>query len=159
MSGLPSDAVQGALPKVVCMAVALLSFFIAVHTHAQELRVVDDVVVNIGWVDAARAEQSPEHSAEHRAHVHRKGVYHLLVSLTDAQTGKSIEEATVVAVIDDPLDRVRRVALKKGKTGTYTDFSEYLELGPVGRYNIGLEIAIRGKPKVLKTSIQKDYAG
>jgi hypothetical protein len=141
------------------MAVAALCFFASVHAHAQERRVLDGLVINIGWVDAARAKQSPEHSAEHRAHAHRKGVYHLLVSLADAKTGKTIEDATVVAVIDDPLDRVKRVPLKKGKTGDYTDFSEYLELGPVGRYNIGLEIAVRGKPRVLKISIQRDYAG
>lgn len=141
------------------MAAVALSLWIPVHGMAQERRVLDGVVINIGWVDAAQAEQSRDHSAEHSAHLHRKGVFHLLVSLADAQTGKPIEDATVMAVIDDPLDRVKRVALKKVKTGSYADFSEYLELGPVGRYNIGLEIAIRGKPRVLKTSIQKDYAG
>lgn len=126
---------------------------------AQGQKIVDGVAVNLGWISAADAAKIQAERGIHPSHVHQKGVYHMVVSLADAQTGKSIRNASVTAIISDPFDRNVRKPLKKAETAGYTDFSDYYEFGVRGRYFVNLEIMPEGRTKPLKVQFQKDYAG
>lgn len=81
----------------------------------QNRQVVDGVIVNVGWISATDAAQFEAERNLHRSHLHKKGVYHLVVTLSDALSGKPIKNAKVTAVIDDPFDRIQRKLLKKTK--------------------------------------------
>lgn len=126
---------------------------------AQGQKIVDGVAVNLGWISAADAAKFQAEKGIHPSHVHNKGVYHMVVSLADAQTGKPIKNATVTAIIADPFDRTVRKPLKKAETAGYSDFSDYYEFGVRGRYFINLELTLEGRTKPLKVQFQKDYAG
>lgn len=127
--------------------------------HAQDRRVADGVAVNIGWVSAAHAAQFEGESADHQQHMHKKGVFHMVVALSDANSGKPIGDAKVVAIMDDPLDRVQRRTLRKRETAGFPDFSGQFEFGAIGRYNITLEIAVAGRQSPLKVRFTRDYDG
>lgn len=126
---------------------------------AQDRSVVDGVAVNIGWVSASHAAQFEGESVDHPQHVHKKGVYHMVVALSDAASGRPVGDAKVVAIVDDPLDRVQRRTLKKRETAGYPDFSGQFEFGAIGRYNITLEIAVAGRQNPLKVRFTRDYDG
>lgn len=83
----------------------------------------------------------------------------MVVTLSDARTGKSISNAKVTAAIDDPLDRVQRRPLKKAETAGFTDYSDYYEFSTIGRYFLNLEIALEGRGTPLKVRFQRDCDG
>lgn len=125
----------------------------------QSRQVVDGVIVNVGWISAADAAKFEAERSLHRSHLHKKGVYHLVVTLSDARSGKPIKNATVTAVIDDPFDRIQRKLLKKAETAGFTDYSDYYEFSGIGRYFLNLEIVLEGRTTPLKVRFQKDYDG
>ena len=126
---------------------------------AQDRKVVGDVAVNIGWVSAAHAAQFEGEAVDHPPHRHKKGVFHMVVALSDANSGAPIRNATVIATIDDPLDRVQRKTLSKRETAGFTDFSEQFEFGAIGRHNVSLEIAIPGRQTRLTVRFIRNYDG
>ncbi len=126
---------------------------------AQERFVADGVAVNVGWTSAVKAATMPGEKESHDAHRHSRGVFHLLVALADASTGQPIRNATVTAIIDDPLDRVRRRPLKKSETAGFTDFSDYVEFGAIGRYRVDLEIVLENRSKPLHVRFYRNYDG
>lgn len=125
----------------------------------QNRQVVDGVVVNVGWISATEAAQFEVERNLHRSHLHKKGVYHLVVTLSDALSGKPIKNAQVTAVIDDPFDRIQRKLLKKTETAGFTDYSDYYEFSGVGRYFLNLEIILEGRSTPLKARFPRDYDG
>lgn len=125
----------------------------------QNRQVVDGVIINVGWISAADAASFEAESSLHRSHLHKKGVYHLVVTLSDARSGKPIKNATVTAVIDDPFDRIQRKLLKKAETAGFTDYSDYYEFSGIGRYFLNLEITLEGRATPLKARFQRDYDG
>lgn len=125
----------------------------------QNRQVVDGVIVNVGWISAADAAKFEAERGLHRSHLHKKGVYHLVVTLADARSGNPIKNATVTAVIDDPFDRMQRKLLKKAETAGFTDYSDYYEFSGVGRYFLNLEIILEGQATPLKARFQRDYDG
>lgn len=127
--------------------------------HAQDRQVKDGVAVNIGWVSAAHAAQFEGESADHPQHLHKKGVFHMVVALSDASSGRPIGDAKVVAIMDDPLDRVQRRTLRKRETAGFPDFSGQFEFGAIGRYNITLEISMAGRQRPLNVRVTRDYDG
>ena len=126
---------------------------------AQGSQVVDGVVVNVGWARAADVAGIETERKLHRSHLHKKGVYHLVVTLSDARSGTPIRNATVTAAIDDPLDRVQRRTLKKAETAGFADYSDYYEFSAIGRYFLNLEIVLEGRSAPLKARFHKDYDG
>ena len=125
----------------------------------QNRQVVDGVIVNVGWISAADAAKFEAERGLHRSHLHKKGVYHLVVTLADARSGNPIKNATVTAVIDDPFDRMQRKLLKKAETAGFADYSDYYEFSGVGRYFLNLEIILEGQATPLKARFQRDYDG
>ena len=130
-----------------------------VAESSQNRQVVDGVIVNVGWISAADAAKFEAERSLHRSHLHKKGVYHLVVTLSDARSGEPIKNATVTAVIDDPFDRIQRKLLKKTETAGFTDYSDYYEFSGVGRYFLNLEIILEGRATPLKARFQRDYDG
>jgi len=126
---------------------------------AQDRSVVDGVAVNVGWVSAAHAAQFEGEAVDHPQHLHKKGVFHMVVSLSDAASGRPIGDANVMAIVDDPLDRIQRRTLRKRETAGFPDFSGQFEFGAIGRYNITLEIALAGRQRPLKVRFTRDYDG
>lgn len=125
----------------------------------QNRQVIDGIVVNVGWISAADAAKIEAERKLHRSHLHKKGVYHLVVTLSDARSGKPIKDAKVTAVIDDPFDRIQRKPLKRAETAGFTDYSDYYEFSGIGRYFLNLEIIIEGRATPLKVRFQRDYDG
>lgn len=125
----------------------------------QSRQVVDGVIINVGWISAVDAAKFEAEKNLHQSHLHKKGVYHLVVTLSDARSGKPIKNATVAAVIDDPFDRIQRKLLKKSEINGFTDYSDYYEFSGVGRYFLNLEIILEGRAAPLKARFQRDYDG
>lgn len=125
----------------------------------QNRQVVDGVIINVGWISATDAAKFEAEKSLHQSHLHKKGVYHLVVTLLDARSGKPIKNATVTAVIDDPFDRIQRKLLKKAEINGFTDYSDYYEFSGVGRYFLNLEIILEGRATPLKARFQRDYDG
>ena len=126
------------------LPVVLLAASAAIASHQ---KTVNGLIVNIGIVPARQALAFPAESASH-AKEPPSGAKHLVVSISDAKTGKHIEDAQVSVEIRDPKGTVHRKQLIRTETADRADYSEMLVLGWSGSYRIRIQVERPGSKPV-----------
>lgn len=126
------------------LPVLLLAASAAVASHQ---KVVNGLIVNIGVVPAGQALEFPAESGSH-AKKPPSGARHLVVSISDAKTGKHVEGARVSAEIRDPKGTVHRKPLIGTETAGRIDYSELFVLGWAGSYRIRIQVERPGSKPV-----------
>ncbi len=126
------------------LPVLLLAASAAIASHE---KTVNGLIINIGIVPASQALGFPAESASH-AKEPPSGAKHLVVSLSDAKTGKHIEDARVRAEIRDPKGAVHRKQLIRTETAGRADYSEVFVLGWAGSYRIRIQVERPGAKPV-----------
>jgi hypothetical protein len=123
-------------------AVALLLAW-AAPAGADHQKVVGATVVNIGIVPVDKAVRDSTEAARHSG-AHPAGSQHLLVSLSDARSGRHIADAKVTAVVLDPSGRTQKKVLVAASSAGVPDYSEVFYFGNSGKYRIRLTIELPG---------------
>lgn len=126
------------------LPVLLLAGSAAIASHQ---KTVSGLIVNIGVVPAEQALRFPAESGSH-AKAQPSGAKHLVVSVSDAKTGKHIEDARVSAEIRDPKGTVHRKPLIRAETMGSPDYSEMFALGWAGSYRIRIQVERPGAKPV-----------
>ena len=133
--------------RTFCAAalVALLAF----PVHAQQVKTVGGIVVNIGIVGALEAEHA---DAQHGVHKggHGSGMEHIVVSLAEEKGGARIADAEVAIEVRDPKGRLQKKAAMAMVTAGYPDYSEVFEFGWSGRYLVRVLVNRVGAAKPIE---------
>jgi hypothetical protein len=112
---------------------AALAALLVLPAHAQQMKTVGGIVVNIGITGALEAEHA---DAQHGVHKggHGSGMEHIIVSLSEEKGGARIADAEVAIEVRDPKGRLQKKAAMAMVTAGYPDYSEVFEFGWSGRY-------------------------
>jgi hypothetical protein len=131
-------------PRTLCAAA--LAALLAFSVHAQGMKTVGGIVVNIGIVSALDAEHV---DAQHGAHKggHGGGMEHVVVSLAEEKSGERIPDAEVAIEVRDPKGRLQKKPAMAMITAGYPDYSEVFEFGWSGRYIVRVLAKRRGAAK------------
>ena len=123
------------------LAAALASF----AASAQQMKTVQDVVVNLGIISAIAAEHA---DAQHGVHKggHGSGMEHVLISLAE-KGGARIGDAQVTIEVRNPNGAVQKKPAMAMLTAGFPDYSEVFEFGWSGRYVVTVSIKRKGAAK------------
>jgi hypothetical protein len=138
------DRIRTSAFRWTWLPVLLLAASAAIASHQ---KTVNGLIVNIGVVPVGQATEFPPESASH-GKKHPSGAKHLVVTLSDAKTGKHIQDAQVSAEIRDPKGTVHRKQLIPNETAGRPDYSEVFVLGWAGSYRIRIQVERAGAKPV-----------
>lgn len=110
---------------------------------AQQMKIVQGMVVNLGIVNAIAAEHS---DAQHGVHKggHGSGMEHILVSLAEEKGGARIGDAEVTIEVLNPRGAVQKKPATAMITAGFPDYSEVFEFGWSGKYVVTVLVRRRG---------------
>ena len=127
------------------IALLMLCFLAIGAAWADHQKVLRGVVINLGIVPATKLAAFPAEGAHGTSLP--GGSQHLLVSLSDAKSGRHLEAAKVSVQVTDPKGAVQRKDLILGRTGDIPDYSEIFMFGWSGKYQIRVTVQPKdGKP-------------
>lgn len=135
----------------ITWAAALVAASIAGALHAQVpgQKSADGLIVRIGIADAAQVAKHAAGHGEQRMHGATKesGSEHVVVSLADERSGRLVQDADVVIVVDrSGVDHVRR-RLEPMSMADAPSYGGWLDLRQPGPYRITVEISRPGVPR------------
>ena len=102
-------------------------------------RVVQGYVVNIGVTPIGSLASIGAEGEIHAARP-QSGAQHVMVSISDARTGRHVDSARVAVDVVDPKGTVQRQDLLLAFTGEVPDYSETFVFGWSGRYRIHVTV-------------------
>jgi ABC-type glycerol-3-phosphate transport system substrate-binding protein len=141
------------MKSIVLVAAALL----ALPAAAQQVKSVDGLVINLGLMSAEKAVHAEGHREAHPEKF-PSGSQHVLITVSDAASGKRIGDAAVeVEVVDPKGNHVKRPLLRTG-AGGLPDYSELFVFGWSGRYALNVSIAARPGAKPVKASFAVNHS-
>lgn len=121
----------------VSAAAALLVASTALADHR---KVVDGIAINIGVTPATQLLRTdPYERAAHR-NAPADATHHVVVGVTDAQSGQPIGDARVSVELVDPRARVQTRTLARGDAGGVPDYSELFRFGWAGEYRLAVTV-------------------
>lgn len=121
--------------------------------RAEHQKAADGMVVNLGVVPVPEAMTFPSEAEKHNA-AQPSGAQHVLVSLSDAKTGKHISDAKVTLELTDPKGRSQKKLLVAGSTAGFPDYSEIFQFGWSGQYRIRVTIERPGGKRPVRTDFK-----
>jgi hypothetical protein len=132
--------------KILTFFAAALAALLTLAAHAQQMKTVGRIVVNIGIVGALEAEHS---DAQHGVHKggHGGGMEHIVVSLAEEKGGARIGDAEVAIEVRNPKGVVQKKSAIAMVTAGYPDYSEVFEFGWSGRYIVLVLVKPKGKAR------------
>lgn len=128
----------------------------AAPAWAQQEKVVDGLVINLGLMSADKAVHAEGHRDAHPA-VFPSGSEHVLITLADAKTHQRIGDATVVVAVRAPNGRVEEKAMLHTQAAGLADYSELFVFGSSGRYSLRVKITPSHGPKSTVTVFNVNY--
>lgn len=135
--------------NILSFCAAALAALLVLPAHAQQMKTVGGVVVNIGIVSAIAAEHS---DAQHGVHKggHGSGMQHIVVSLAEEKGGARIANAEVAIEVRSPRGVVQKKPAMAMITAGFPDYSEVFEFGWSGRYLIRVLVKPGGAAKPIE---------
>ena len=120
---------------------------VAPPASAQQRKVVDGIIVNLGIVTAEEAFGAEGHRESH-SFTTAASARHVLITLDDQKSGSRIADAEVVVEITDPTGHVERKALLHTQAAGLPDYSEMFDFRSFGEYVVRVVITPQpgGKP-------------
>lgn len=125
-------------------------------SHAQEMKTIDGLVINLGLMSAQKA----VHAAGHRdMHPDRfpSGSEHVLITLTQAKIGRPIGDAAVEVEVVDPKGRAEKKALLRTSAGGAPDYSELFQFGWSGKYSVRVHVTPTPGAKPVKATFTVNH--
>ena len=132
--------------KILTFCAAALAALLALPAHAQQMKTVGGIVVNIGIVRALEAEHSDAQHGVHKG-AHGSGMEHIVVSLAEEKGGARIGDAEVAIEVRNPKGVVQKKSAMAMVTAGYPDYSEVFEFGWSGRYIVLVLVKPKGKAR------------
>ena len=123
---------------------------------AQNSRIVDGLVLNLGIVPAEVALRADGHRDAHPANP-PSGSQHLLITVDDRNSGKRISDAEVSVEVTDPKGHAEKKPMLHTQGGGLPDYSELFRFGWPGEYSIRVIIA-RPSAKPIETVLKVHHA-
>lgn len=107
---------------------------------AQQEKVVDGLVVNLGLMSADKAVHAEGHRDAHPA-TFPSGSQHVLVTVVEAKSHRRIGNATVIVAVRGPNGTVEEKPLLHTQAAGLADYSELFRFSSAGRYSLRVKIA------------------
>jgi hypothetical protein len=122
--------------------------------RAAHQRVVGGLIINIGVATAEQAAHFPEELNSHPELNSSEGNYHLVVSLSDAQSGAHVADAAVSADVRGPDGQVQSKGLVSRQTSGVPDYSSVFDMHRPGRYRITVHVKTTTHAKPLTATFE-----
>jgi hypothetical protein len=137
-------------PRLFSVAMVLVALT-ASAAWAQE-KTVGGVVINLGLMTAAKAMKVDGHREAHEhAFTGASSAEHLLVTISDAKTGRRISDAEVLVEVEDPKGKIERHPLLRTQSAGLPDYSEIFQFGWTGNYAIRVIVTPKPGAKAIET--------
>ena len=136
--------------------VVLGACLLAAPVSAQQRKIVDGVVINMGLVPAAEALRADGHREAHSEN-QPSGAQHILVTLADSKTGARIGNARIMIEVLDPKGHAEAKALITTRSAGVMDYSEMFSFGWSGKYRIRVIVTLKGAPKAIEAQFTHNH--
>ena len=143
--------------KKLMGGLAFLSALYSLPAPAQ-VQNVDGMTIRIGLVSAEQARQSVGEIQTHGSIPRSKTMKHLVVSLSDANTGERIENAQVTVEVKNPLGQVQKKNMLHAAPAGPSDYSEFFRFDMSGKYEITVHVKRKGTEEPVKASFTEDVS-
>ncbi len=134
---------------------AVAALLAAASATAQE-KTVDGLVINLGLLPAEKAVHALGHSEAHPA-AFPSGSQHVLITVADAKTHRSIGDATVVVAVRAPNGAIEEKPLLRTQAAGVPDYSELFVFGSAGTYRLRVKVVPAHGPKSSETTFTVHY--
>ena len=134
----------------------IAAWLAAAPAWAQQEKVVDGLIVNLGLMSAEKAVHAEGHRDAHPGHF-PSGSQHVLITVVEAKSHKRIADATVVVAVRGPNGRMEEKPLLHTQAAGLADYSELFVFGSPGTYSLRVKITPPHGPKSTETVFTVHY--
>jgi hypothetical protein len=128
----------------IAAVAALAGGLSAAAAQAEHRQIVDGLAINVGITPAAQLLDSDAYErASHRSAA-RDATHHVVVGVSDANTGKPVGDAKVTLELVDPRGGRQSKPLLRGDAGGFADYSELFRFGWAGDYSLRVTVQRAG---------------
>lgn len=132
----------------IATVAALAGGMSAAQAQAEHRNIVDGLAINVGVTPAAQLlDKDAYERASHRGAA-PGATHHVVVGLTDANTGAPVGDAKVTLELVDPRGGRQTKVLVRGDAGGFADYSELFRFGWAGDYSLRVTVQRTGTPPV-----------
>jgi hypothetical protein len=124
----------------------IAAWLAAAPAWAQQEKVVDGLIINLGLMPAEKAVHAEGHKDAH-PQVFPRGSQHLLITVVDAKTGRRIADATIVVAVRGPKGALEEKPLLHTQAAGLADYSELFLFGASGTYRLRVRITPAHGPR------------
>jgi hypothetical protein len=129
-------------------AVAVATGLLASAAHAEHVKIVDGLAINVGVTPAAQLLTADAYErASHRAAA-AGTTHHVVVGVADAKSGSPVADARVTLELVDPRGGTQSKTLLQGNAGGTPDYSELFRFGWAGDYTMRVTVQRAGAAPV-----------
>jgi hypothetical protein len=139
------------------LGLAALAAFVALPVAAQQMKIVDGLVINIGIADAIYVEHV---DAQHGVHKggHASGTQHIVVALAEQKSGARIADAVVNIEVKDPKGVRQKKPAMAMVTAGFPDYSEVFDFGWSGKYIVRVLIRRKGAARHVEATFAVSHS-
>ena len=128
----------------------IAALFAAAPAWAQQEKIVNGLIINLGLMSAEKAVHAEGHREAH-PQAFPPGSEHLVITVVDARTHQRIADATIVVAVQGPKGAVEEKPLLHTQAAGLADYSELFRFGASGTYRLRVKISPAHGPKSTET--------
>ena len=133
------------------MAALAVAAVIAGPVFAEQRKVVDGLVINVGVVSASQLMRNDAYERSMHRDAAANATHHVVVGVADAKSGAPIGDAQVTLELVDPRGGTQRRTLDRGDAGGIPDYSGLFRFGWSGTYKLRVNVVRAGAAPVNST--------